>query len=72
MTIHGNSVFTQAGVRGSMARLLSERSGVNISIMLVLALAYAESKEVAMRVSRERILAPLPNGRARRTRWSGR
>lgn len=56
-----NSVFTwnKAEFGEIMARLIPEKSNANITIMLVLALAHPEAREVAMRVSRERMIQPL-------------
>jgi AcrR family transcriptional regulator len=56
-----NSVFTwrKDGFGEAMARLIPERSNMNITIMLVLALADPEAKEAARRVSREHMIQPL-------------
>lgn len=56
-----NSVFTweKAEFGEIMARLIPEEANANITIMLVLALAHPESREVAIRVSRERMIQPL-------------
>jgi AcrR family transcriptional regulator len=56
-----NSVFTwrKAGFGETMARLISERSNTNITIMLVTALADPEAKDIARRVSREHMIRPL-------------
>lgn len=59
--LRANSVFTwrKEGFGGTMARLMAERSNTNITIMLVLALADPEAKEIARRVSREHMIQPL-------------
>ena len=56
-----NSVFTwqKDGFGEAMARLIPERSNTNITVMLVLALADPESKEIARQVSREHMIEPL-------------
>lgn len=56
-----NSVFTwqKDGFGEAMARLIPERSNTNITVMLVLALADPEAKEIARRVSREHMIQPL-------------
>lgn len=56
-----NSVFTwqKEGFGDAMARLIPERSNTNITVMLVLALADPEAKEIARRVSREHMIQPL-------------
>lgn len=56
-----NSVFTwkKGGFGKAMARLIPERSNTDITIMLVLALADPEAREVALRVSREHMIRPL-------------
>lgn len=56
-----NSVFTwqKQGFGEAMARLIPERSNTNITIMLVLALADPEAKEIARRVSHEHMIQPL-------------
>jgi AcrR family transcriptional regulator len=60
-TIDNNSVFTleKSSFGPTMAKLMLEEANVSITAMLVLALADAEAKEVAERVSRTRIIAPL-------------
>lgn len=68
-----NSVFTWDKKRfgEKMARLIPERSTTDITVMLVLALTDPESREIARRVSREHMIAPLeqwlgpPNAEAR-------
>ncbi len=59
--LRANSVFTwrKEGFGDTMARLIAERSNTNITIMLVLALADPEAKEIARRVSREHMIQPL-------------
>lgn len=69
-----NSVFTweKAGFGETMARLIRERSSVTITAMLMMALADPESRDIAVRVWREHMIAPLaewlgppdPQGRA--------
>ena len=56
-----NSVFTwqKQGFGEAMAQLIPERSNTNITVMLVLALADPEAKEIARRVSREHMIQPL-------------
>jgi AcrR family transcriptional regulator len=56
-----NSVFTwrKAGFGEAMARMIPERSNTNITVMLVLALADPEAKEIARRVSHEHMIQPL-------------
>lgn len=56
-----NTVFTweKVGFGEAMARLIPERSNANITVMLVLALAHPESRDVALRVSREQMIQPL-------------
>lgn len=59
--LHTNSVFTWQKVDfgEAMVRLIAERSNTNITVMLVLALADPEAKEIARRVSREHMIEPL-------------
>lgn len=59
--LHANSVFTwnKDGFGETMARLISERSNTNITIMLVTALADPEATEIVRRVSREKMIQPL-------------
>jgi AcrR family transcriptional regulator len=59
--LRANTVFTwdKAGFGEAMARLIPERSSTDITVMLVLALADPESRDVAMRVSREHMIQPL-------------
>jgi AcrR family transcriptional regulator len=59
--LRANSVFTwqKADFGEAMARLIPERSNTNITVMLVLALADPEAKEIARRVSREHMIQPL-------------
>jgi AcrR family transcriptional regulator len=56
-----NSVFTWDKARFGeiMARLIPERSNTSITVMLILGLADPEAKEIARRVSREHMIAPL-------------
>lgn len=56
-----NSVFTwkKEGFGDAMARLIPERSNMNITLILVLALADPEAREIARRVSREHMIQPL-------------
>ncbi len=56
-----NSVFTwqKDGFGEAMATLIPERSNTNITVMLVLALADPEAKEIARRVSRKHMIQPL-------------
>jgi AcrR family transcriptional regulator len=56
-----NSVFTwdKVDFGRKMARLIAERSTTNITVMLVLAIADPESNEIATRVSRTHMIAPL-------------
>jgi AcrR family transcriptional regulator len=60
-TIARNSLFTfdKADFGATMARLMLERSNVDITAMLVLALGDPESQEAIERVTRTRIIAPL-------------
>jgi len=59
--LRANSVFTwrKDGFGEAMAQLIPERSNTNITVMLVLALADPEAKEVAQRVTREHMIQPL-------------
>ncbi|TCM20489.1 TetR family transcriptional regulator [Novosphingobium sp. PhB165] len=59
--VRANTVFSQekAGFGEAMARLIPDRSNADITVMLVLALAHPESREVAMRVSRREMIEPL-------------
>ena len=59
--LRANSVFTwqKADFGEAMARLIPEQSNTNITVMLVLALADPEAKEIARRVSREHMIQPL-------------
>jgi AcrR family transcriptional regulator len=74
-TIENNSVFTleKENFGKTMARLVVEQSNINITAILVLALADPEAKEMAMRVARDHIIGPLaewlgpPNALARAT-----
>ena len=61
MLLRTNSVFTweKEGFGEAMARLIPARSNTNITIMLVLALADPEAKEIAQRVSRQHMIQPL-------------
>jgi AcrR family transcriptional regulator len=56
-----NSVFSwqKQGFGETMARLVQERSNTNITVMLVLSLAEPEAKEIARRVSHEKMIRPL-------------
>ncbi len=60
-TVRGNSVFTwdKADFGIKMARLIRDRSNVNISVMLIQALSDPDSREVAARVWKEHMIAPL-------------
>jgi AcrR family transcriptional regulator len=60
-TIEKNSVFTleKSDFGRTMAELMVEEPNISITAMLVLALADPEAKDVAQRVSRSRIIAPL-------------
>jgi AcrR family transcriptional regulator len=59
--LRANSVFTwrKEGFGEAMARLIPARSNTNITVMLVLALADPEAREIARRVSREHMIQPL-------------
>lgn len=59
--IRTNSVFTWDKPRfgETMARLIAERSNTNITVMLVLGLADAESRAIVHGVMDEHILGPL-------------
>jgi AcrR family transcriptional regulator len=59
--VRTNSVFTseKAEFGRTMARLIGEGSNTQITVMLVLALADPEAKEIARQVSREEMIAPL-------------
>ena len=59
--LRANSVFTwqKAGFGEAMARMIPTRSNTNTTVMLVLALADPEAKEIARRVSREHMIQPL-------------
>jgi len=73
-TVRTNSVFTwkKDAFGTTMIRLIRERSSVAITAMLMMALADPESRDVALRVWREHMIAPLaewlgppdPEGRA--------
>ena len=56
-----NSVFTwrKEGFGETMARLIAERSTIDITVMLVLGLADPDAREIAQRVSREHMIRPL-------------
>jgi AcrR family transcriptional regulator len=60
-TLRENSVFTwrKEGFGATMARLIRERSSVTITAMLMMALADPESRDVAVRVWRQHMIAPL-------------
>lgn len=72
--VRSNSVFTwrKDDFGETMTRLIRERSSVAITAMLMLALADPESRDVAVRVWQEHMIAPLaewlgppdPQGRA--------
>jgi AcrR family transcriptional regulator len=64
--LRDHSVFTWDKPRfgEKMARLIPGRSTTDITVMLVLALTDPESREIARRVSREHMIAPL-------TAWLG-
>src|SRR5579864_1021990 len=59
--LRANSVFTwqKAGFGEAMARLIPAQSNTSITVMLVLALADPEAKDIARRVSREHMIQPL-------------
>lgn len=59
--LHANTVFTweKDGFGQAMARLIAGRSNTNITVMLVLALADPEAKEVVRRVARTHMIEPL-------------
>lgn len=59
--IRANSVFTWKKERfgETMTRLIHERSNITITAMLMHALADPESRDVAVRVWREHMIAPL-------------
>lgn len=59
--LRANSVFTwqKEGFGKAMTRLIRERSNVTITATLMLALADPESREVAVRVWEEHMIAPL-------------
>jgi AcrR family transcriptional regulator len=59
--LRANSVFTwqKVGFGEAMARLIPARSNTAITVMLVLALADPEAKEIARRVSHEHMIQPL-------------
>ena len=59
--IRANSVFTRDKPRfgETMARLMADRGNTDITVMLVLGLADAESHAIVQRVVREHILDPL-------------
>ncbi|PLK26713.1 TetR/AcrR family transcriptional regulator [Novosphingobium sp. TH158] len=56
-----NSVFTRKkeDFGEAMARLISEQSNTEITIMLVTALADPEARDIVRRVSREQMILPL-------------
>ncbi len=59
--VRANSVFTweKDGFGETMMRLIRERSNVTITAMLMLALYDPESREVAVRIWEEHMIAPL-------------
>lgn len=73
-TLQTNSVFTwcKEGFGETMARLIRDRSNVTITAMLMMALSDPASRDVAVRVWRDHMIAPLaewlgepdPQGRA--------
>ena len=60
-TLERDSVFVpdKAGFGVAMATLVRERSSIDITAMMVLALADPEARPIATRVARERMIEPL-------------
>ena len=60
-TVEHNSVFVleKQGFGIAMAALVRERSTIDITAMLVLALADPESRPIATRIARKRMIEPL-------------
>ncbi|MCJ2187690.1 TetR/AcrR family transcriptional regulator [Novosphingobium beihaiensis] len=60
-TLRTNSVFTwrKDDFGETMARLIRDRSNVNITVMLMQALSAPESRAIATRVWQEHMIAPL-------------